>query len=197
MKNASRSRSLDKVPRLTPALHTFIEGMGMYFEVQGIPRIGGRILGLLMIAHAPLSAEDIAAILKVSRGSLSTNFRLLLASGMVERVTVHGDRVTYFVFADSAMEQRIAVGLRSVAAFKRLCSQALDALPPHDPSRHHLDISLEWSDLLTQSFESAMTEWHERRLAAARAAASSTAGRSRRSHRQVGVAAAKSRSDSG
>jgi DNA-binding transcriptional regulator GbsR (MarR family) len=197
MKNASRSRSLDKVPRLTPALHTFIEGMGMYFEVQGIPRIGGRILGLLMIAHAPLSAEDIATILKVSRGSLSTNFRLLLASGMVERVTVHGDRVTYFVFSDSAMEQRIAVGLRSVSAFKRLCTQALEALAPHDPSRHHLDISLEWSDLLTQSFETAMAEWHERRVAAARAASRSSAGRSRGSHRQAGVVAAKSKSDAG
>jgi DNA-binding transcriptional regulator GbsR (MarR family) len=195
MKNASRSRSLDKIPRLTPALHTFIEGMGMYFEVQGIPRIGGRILGLLMIAHAPLSAEDIATILNVSRGSLSTNFRLLLASGMVERVTVRGDRVTYFVFSDSAMEQRIAVGLRSVSAFKRLCTQALDALPPRDPSRHHLDISLEWSELLTQSFEAAMTEWHERRLAAARAASAASAGKSRSSHRQPGAAATKSRSD--
>jgi DNA-binding transcriptional regulator GbsR (MarR family) len=197
MKKASRSRSLDKIPRLTPALHTFIEGMGMYFEVQGIPRIGGRILGLLMIAHAPLSAEDIAAILKVSRGSLSTNFRLLLASGMVERVTVRGDRVTYFVFSDSAMEQRIAVGLRSVAAFRHLCSQALAALPPHDPSRHHLDISVEWSDLLTQSFETAMADWHQRRLTAARLASASSAGRGRQSHRQVGVAAAKPRSDSG
>jgi DNA-binding transcriptional regulator GbsR (MarR family) len=197
MKNDTRPRSLDKIPRLTPALHTFIEGMGMYFEVQGIPRIGGRILGLLMIAHAPLSAEDIAATLHVSRGSLSTNFRLLLASGMVERVTAHGDRVTYFVFSDSAMEQRIAVGLRSVAAFKRLCTQALDALAPHDPSRHHLDISLEWSDLLTQSFEAAMAEWHERRLAAARAASATSAGRSHRSQRQAGVAAAKPRSESG
>ena len=197
MKNASRSRSLDKSPRLTPALHTFIEGMGMYFEVQGIPRIGGRILGLLMIAHAPLSAADIATILGVSRGSLSTNFRLLLASGMVEKVAVRGDRVTYFVFSDSAMEQRIAVGLRSVAAFRQLCSQALEALPAHDPSRRHLDISVEWSDLLTQSFEAAMAEWHQRRLAAARAASASSAGRGRPSHRQVGVAAAKTRPDSG
>jgi DNA-binding transcriptional regulator GbsR (MarR family) len=197
MKNDPRSRRLDKIPRLTPALHTFIEGMGMYFEIQGIPRIGGRILGLLMIAHAPLSAADIAAILGVSRGSLSTNFRLLLASGMVERVTVRGDRVTYFVFSDSAMEQRIAVGLRSVGAFKQLCSEALDALPPHDPSRHHLDISLEWSDLLMQSFEAAMAEWHQRRLAAARAASASSAGRGRHSQRQTGVAAVKPRSDSG
>ncbi len=77
MKKPPSSDSVAKIPRLTPELSRFIEGMGMYFENQGIPRIGGRMLGLLMIAHRPLSAEDLARILKVSRASLSTNFRSL------------------------------------------------------------------------------------------------------------------------
>ena len=60
----------DKTLNLSPELIRFIEGMGMYFENQGIPRIGGRILGLLMVAHEPLSADAIARILKVSRASI-------------------------------------------------------------------------------------------------------------------------------
>ncbi len=163
MKNAAASNSLSKIPRLTPELSRFIESMGMYFENQGIPRIGGRMLGLLMIAHHPLSAEDLARILRVSRGSLSTNFRALLASGMVEKVTLYGDRTTYFVFSDAAMEHRTITGTQAAVAFKRLVQQGLEALPPKDPSRHHLDTSLQWSDLIVQSFQDAIKQWRARR----------------------------------
>ena len=148
---------------LTPPLNSFIEGMGVYFEDQGIPRIGGRMLGLLMIAHWPLSAEDLAAILKISRGSISTNMRLLLTSGLVERAVMPGRRTTCYVFSDEAMEHRIAAGVQSVRAFKRLLQQAAQAIPPPDPARHHIDDSLEWSDLLIESFEHATQHWRARR----------------------------------
>jgi hypothetical protein len=63
-KGSGPSESLRKLPKLTPELSQFIDGMGMYFESQGIPRIGGRMLGALMIAHWPLSAEDLALLLR-------------------------------------------------------------------------------------------------------------------------------------
>ncbi len=187
MKN-SRSDILKKIPELTPALHTFIEGMGMYFESQGIPRIGGRILGLLMLAHSPLSAEDMAAILKISRGSVSTNFRLLLASGLVEKVALRGDRTTYFVFSDSAMEQRIAVGVQSALAFKRLVQHAAADLPRKDPARRHLNSSVEWSDLLINSLEQALQRWRARTAGNA-ARAAKRVGTSRRPSRPATLAA--------
>jgi DNA-binding transcriptional regulator GbsR (MarR family) len=160
--NRNRRAILSKIPELTPALNTFIEGMGMYFESQGIPRIGGRILGLLMLAHSPLSAEDMATVLNISRASISTNFRLLLSSGLVEKVAQRGDRTTYFVFSDSAMEQRINVGVQSTVAFKRLVQRGLDALPRKDPARRHLDNSLEWSDMLIDSLQDAARRWRAR-----------------------------------
>jgi DNA-binding transcriptional regulator GbsR (MarR family) len=162
MKGQGPTDSLRKIPDLTPQLNRFIDGMGMYFEDQGIPRIGGRILGLLMIAHWPLSAEDIASILGISRASVSTNFRLLLSTGMVEKVTLRGNRTTFYVFSDSAMEQRTTVLIQTMLEFKKLLGQALEALPPKDPSRHHLDDSLVWSDLLIESFNHAQTDWRGR-----------------------------------
>ena len=64
----------------------------MYFESYGIPRIGGRILGLLLVADEPLSADSIASVLRVSCASVSTNFKLLLTSSLAEKVTFAGDR---------------------------------------------------------------------------------------------------------
>jgi DNA-binding MarR family transcriptional regulator len=159
MKKGSVAGKAGKIPRLTPELTHFIEGMGLYFASQGIPRIGGRILGLLMIAHGPLSPEEIAHSLKISRGSISTNFRLLMSSGMVEKTFMPGDRTTYYVFSDSAMEQRLAVGMRSAEAFKRLVLQGRDALPAGDAARRHLDNSLVWSDLLISSLDQAISQW--------------------------------------
>jgi len=152
----------DKIPALTPELTHFIEGMGLYFESQGIPRIGGRMLGLLMIAHWPLSAEDMAAILQVSRGSISTNIRALLASGMVEKALLPRLRTTHFVYSDEAMQQRILAGIQAAEAFKRLLEQAAQAVPARDPARHHIDDSLAGSDVLIDSLNDASQRWRSR-----------------------------------
>ena len=135
----------------------------MYFESQGIPRIGGRMLGLLMIAHWPLSAADMAGILEVSRGSISTNLRLLLSTGMVEKAPIARARTMQFAFSDEAMEHRLTASVKSVQAFKRLLQQAAEATPRRDPARHHIDDSLAVSDLMLEAFDQVAERLHARR----------------------------------
>ncbi|MCG8352640.1 MAG: MarR family transcriptional regulator, partial [Chloroflexales bacterium] len=101
-------------PVLTAEVSHFIENMGLYYENQGVPRIGGRILGLLLMTVQQLSAEHIAATLAVSRSSVSTNIRLLLASGLVEKVAFPGDRRDYYRFAPSAWERAIMLRMENV-----------------------------------------------------------------------------------
>src|SRR5271169_4880927 len=122
MKNSDPSAK-NKFKKLSPELTNFIESMGRYFENYGIPRIGGRILGLLLVAHEPISAEDIASILKVSRGSVSTNFRILLTSALAEKVTFPGDRTTYYAFPAAAWEKAMMVELEGIAYLKKLAQQ--------------------------------------------------------------------------
>jgi len=158
-KGSGPTESLRKVPKLTPELHKFIEGMGLYFASQGIPRIGGRMLGALMIAHWPLSPKDMASILHVSRASISNNLRLLLSTGMIERAHMPGSRHTHFAFSDEAMEQRVAAGVKSLRTFKRLLEQAAEAVPVRDPARHHIDASLQYTDVLMDVYEQAIERW--------------------------------------
>ena len=152
----------NKLEKLSPELARFIESMGMYFESQGITRIGGRILGLLMATHEPLLADDIARILKVSRASISTNMRTLTASGMIEKTSVLHHRNTYFVFSEAALEQRMVVGIQSAVIFKKVAEQGLAALPAKDSARIRMERSIEWSDLLVESFQTAIGKWRER-----------------------------------
>jgi DNA-binding transcriptional regulator GbsR (MarR family) len=72
------------------AIEQFIERVGLIAQVDGLPRIAGRIMGLLVIYGGPFSFAEIAKRLQVSRGSISTNRRLLENLGVIERVARPG-----------------------------------------------------------------------------------------------------------
>ena len=160
--NKNTSAPVDKFKKLDPELVRFMESMGMYFESYGIPRIGGRILGLLLIAHEPLSADRIASILKVSRASISTNFRVLLTSGLAEKVTFPGDRTTYFVFPESGLEKTLLVEIQGINALKRLVQQGLNALPSDDSARDRMQEMVDWTDFLMKLYQKALLDWQQR-----------------------------------
>ena len=161
MKNTDPPDS-NTITNLSPELINFIESMGRYFESHGIPRIGGRILGLLLISSQPLSAEAIASILRVSRGSVSTNFRLLLASGLAEKVTFPSDRTTYYTFPPTAWEKAMKVEIEGTASLARLAQQGLAALPPDNPARNRLEGMIGWVNMISEVYQKMLAEWRSR-----------------------------------
>lgn len=82
------------------ATEHIVEKLGLHFEADGRPRIAGRILGYLLISSDPQSLDDLAGVLRVSKGSVSSNARLLELHGVVERVTRPGDRRDYYRISD-------------------------------------------------------------------------------------------------
>ena len=85
----------------------FIESMGRQFEEDGAPRIAGRLFGFLMLQEAPCSLDDIAEQLQVSKGSASSNARLLEQLGIAERITRTGDRRDYYQIAPDVAERSL------------------------------------------------------------------------------------------
>jgi len=81
----------------------FIETMGVRFQEQNTPRIAGRLFGLLLIEGGPLSFAELAERLQVSRGSVSTNARMLADFGLIERVGKPGDRHDHYRIAPDGM----------------------------------------------------------------------------------------------
>jgi DNA-binding transcriptional regulator GbsR (MarR family) len=148
--------------KLSPPLTQFIENLAQYFESFGIPRIGGRILGLLLISSEPLSAETISTILKVSRASVSTNIRFALQIGLAEKVSFPGDRITYYAFPETGLEKTLAVEIQGVSIMKRFVEQGLSALPPEDAARSRLEALDDWANFLIEVWQKALVEWRER-----------------------------------
>ena len=80
----------------TKVIDEFVEQLGLIAQADGLPRIAGRILGLLVIHGGPFSFSELGERLKVSRGSISTNTRLLENLGIIVRTTLAGERQDYF-----------------------------------------------------------------------------------------------------
>jgi hypothetical protein len=81
---------------------------------------------------------------------------------MIDKMSPLHDRTTYFVFSEAALEQRMVAGIQASIIFKKVAEQGFAALPVHDPARTRMQRSIEWSDLLVESFENAIAAWHKR-----------------------------------
>jgi DNA-binding transcriptional regulator GbsR (MarR family) len=81
---------------LEPADEEFVERVGRFFEGDGAPLTGGRMLGLLLLSPREMSIDEIADRLRVSRASVSTNARQLESFGVVQRVSHMGDRRDFY-----------------------------------------------------------------------------------------------------
>jgi len=97
-------------------LDSFVDRMGLVAEADGLSRIAGRIMGLMVLEGGPLSFSEIAERLAVSRASVSTNTRFLERIGVIARVTIKGERQDYFQLA-KAPYARLLEG--SVARIKK------------------------------------------------------------------------------
>ena len=77
----------------------FIEDIGLFFEQMGMPRMAGRILGVLLISDPPSqSITEIGEKLKASKSSVSIMARLLVENGLIERVASPIPRRDYYRF---------------------------------------------------------------------------------------------------
>ena len=84
---------------MTPDELHFVDAMARHFEGDGVPRIGGRIFGFLLLQEGPCSLDDLATHLDISKASASTNARLLEQWALIERTSVPGDRRDYYQVA--------------------------------------------------------------------------------------------------
>ena len=155
MNRALKEDSMD----LNPSLIRFIEDIGMYFKGFGIPRIGGRMFGLFLVASSPLSAAQIAHLLKTSRGSVSTNVRGLVANGWVDKVTFPGDRTEYYLFSPKAWERVMERRRQGLAPLIAMAQGALAAMPTDHPASARLEIMMEWAGFLVDQYERLISAW--------------------------------------
>ena len=137
----------------------FIENMGLHFEDYEVSRIGGRMIGLLMLATGPLSSEDMAEALQVSRSSISTNLKTLLSDDLVEKVSLPGDRVDYYVIEPDFWQKILEHRLTSLLTVREAAQEGLVGLEQNDSVRPQLEKIINSLDVVDEIVQRLRKEW--------------------------------------
>ncbi len=147
--------------QLSAGVSDFVENTGMLLERYGLPRIGGRIMGLLMLDEEPLSLDDISRLLGVSRASVSTNLRMSEVSGLAKRVSRPGDRRDYYVGTEDMWMQGIKTSKQdSLVQMAEAARAALPKVPHSDTvARERLREIIDFSEFFIERMDQLMVDW--------------------------------------
>ena len=136
------------------AFETFIERVGVNAEAQGMPRISGRMMAFFVLDGGPVSFAELAEKLNVSRGSVSTNARLLAELGVIERVGLPGDRQDYYQLTESPYQRLIAGHVALMRQMQASVEQAVAASAQADRAvRRRLQDMLAFYQVATRHME--------------------------------------------
>lgn len=97
----------DRTSATEAARADFIEKIGVIAQTEGLPRIAGRILAMLLYDGERVSFRQLADALQVSRGSISSSVRILESQQLIKRVAKPGDRQDYFQVVDNAFANMV------------------------------------------------------------------------------------------
>jgi DNA-binding transcriptional regulator GbsR (MarR family) len=147
---------------LSPQALDFVEKVSLHYEnVYSVPRIGSRILALLLLIPEPMSIEDLECSLKVSHASISTNLRLLGALGYIQKVTCPGERTTYYRFLPRSRVRVLQERINHYQELKQVIQDAVRELDLEQEGRARLGEMLAWSDLAIKMNSGFIAEWEE------------------------------------
>jgi len=73
-----------------------VAGLGRLTRFFGFSDVMGRLYGTVLLSPEPMSLDDLAGSLEISKGSVSMNMRALERWGMAKEVWVRGERKKYY-----------------------------------------------------------------------------------------------------
>ena len=114
---------------LTHLRSEFIEKIGLIAQTDGLPRIAGRLLGLMIWDGETVSFSDLAHQLQVSRGSISTASRILEDRRLIKRVAKPGERQDYFQLSERPYASLLAAIQVVMERAQEDIDQTLEQIP--------------------------------------------------------------------
>jgi DNA-binding transcriptional regulator GbsR (MarR family) len=142
----------------------FVERMGLALESDGLPRIAGRIFGLLLVSEDARSLDDLAGELRVSKGSVSTNARMLEQRAVLERISQPGDRRDYYRVPPDLFSHTMAQRVARWQRFHEAIAAARTTLPIRSPEvLDRLEEYQEAYAFMSQVITEALAQWQATR----------------------------------
>lgn len=90
--------------KMTPMIESFVLHFGEMGSHWGFNRTVGQICGLIVVSENPLSANEIADALNISRGNVSMGIKELQSWRLLQVKHIPGDRKDYYFAAGTILE---------------------------------------------------------------------------------------------
>ena len=117
-------------------MHEYVESFGLFWEEAGLPRMTGRILSWLLICDPPhQSMHDLTAALQSSKSSISAGTRMLIRMGIIERVSLPGQRRDHYRIMPDTWSRVLEEKAQQFTDFRRLAEKGLSLLEGASPAR--------------------------------------------------------------
>ncbi len=144
----------------------FIEDFGSAYKAFGLSRLMGHIVGLLLFEEGPLSLDEIAEKLHVSKGPVSQITRKLSDNGLIRKVWVPGSRRDHYQAEDeifgrafSRQAELFSQNLKLATRYLDRCDRAGGDVPEH--FRERAEEMFRFYSLMQKHFEAFLAEWGE------------------------------------
>jgi biotin operon repressor len=147
-----------------PSDRRFVEQLGLQFAAEGLPLIAGRVTAYLLVSEGPRSLDEIATGLGVSRASVSTDARRLEEKGLLVRLSLPGDRRTYYSFAPDGFRTALVGRIRVMTKFRDMLDEAA-TLPAATGSAEVRARLAEWKDFhvaVIDHLQDLLANWNKR-----------------------------------
>jgi DNA-binding transcriptional regulator GbsR (MarR family) len=142
----------------------FVEKIAILLEADGMPRVAGRLFGLLLVSAEPRSLDELASQLGLSKASISINARLLEEKGVVERTGRQADRRDYYSIAEDILERTLEQRIAKIRRFQQSIAEARKTCTIDDEVvRSRLENMDMAHNHLIDATARALDEWRARR----------------------------------
>lgn len=149
--------------KLNPVTEKFILHWGEMGSQWGVNRTMSQIHALLYIIGKPLNAEEITETLDVARSNVSTSIKELQHWGLVQKVSILGDRRDHFTTNTDVWElARVIVAerqKRELAPTVQFLQQLMDS-----PEFEYENSSVKDRIVETHDFVETVTTWSDEML---------------------------------
>jgi len=154
---------------MTPSLkQEFIQDFGEAYHIFGLPKLMGRIVGLMLYVETPISLDEIASQLNVSKGPVSQIIRRLKDHDLIRRIWMPGDRKDYYqpeaeIFGN-AFRNHVGLMRRNLELAKKYQSRLKTNGTNENPIfTQRVEDMHQFYQLMLDYFDKFLKDWKEQR----------------------------------
>lgn len=104
------------------------DNLSLTFELDGFSPLVGKIFALLLFAPEPLSLQEIADQIGVSKAAVSVQIRLMERSCLCQKLPTSNDRKDYYFISDDFCRNTMQSMNEKIHKFKQRVDTTLQAL---------------------------------------------------------------------